>query len=105
MVMSKKAFDSIAAGLRDAIADAKGEPGRVTRVHEPMPPIDVKAVRTKQRMTQKDFAEAFAIPLPTLVKWEQGQSGPTGPTRLLLDVIDPHPKTVRKVIKNVQADQ
>ncbi len=102
--MSKKAFDSIAAGLRDAIGHAKSEPGRVTRVHE-VPPIDVKAVRAKQQMTQEDFAETYSIPLPTLVKWEQGQSSPTGATRLLLHVIDQHPKTVLKVIKSVQPDR
>ena len=99
--MSKKAFEAIAAGLRDAIAEVKGEPGRVTRVHHPVPPVDVKAVRTRRGMTQKDFAETFAIPLPTLVKWEQGQSGPTGPVRLLLHLIDKHPKIVRKVIREV----
>lgn len=103
--MSKKAFDSIAAGLRDAIAHTKGEPGRVTRVHEPLPPIDVKAIRVKQQMTQEDFAETYSIPLPTLVKWEQGQSNPTGATRLLLHVIARHPRTVLKVIKSVQPDR
>jgi putative transcriptional regulator len=101
--VSKKAFESIAAGLRDAIAYAEGDITRLTRVHRPVPPIDVKAVRTRRGMTQKDFARTFSIPLPTLVKWEQGQSGPTGPTRLLLHIIDRHPRTVRKVLKSVQA--
>ena len=97
--MSKKAFDKIAAGLDDVLAGIKGEPGRITRVHHPMPPIDVKAVRTRQGMTQRDFSATFSIPLTTLMKWEQGQSGPTGATRLLLHVIDQHPKTVLKVVR------
>jgi putative transcriptional regulator len=97
--MSKMAFERIAAGLRDAIADVEGEPDRVVHVHHPMPPVDVKAVRARQRMTQRDFSATYSIPLATLVKWEQGKSGPTGSTRLLLHVIDQHPKTVRKVIK------
>jgi putative transcriptional regulator len=101
--MSKKAFEKIAAGLRDAIADVEGEPGRVVRVHYPMPPVDVKRVRARQNMTQKEFSATYSIPLATLVKWEQGKSGPTGPSRLLLHVIDQHPKTVRKVIKGVHA--
>jgi putative transcriptional regulator len=103
--MSKKAFERIAAGLCDAIADARGEPGHVTRVHYPVPPVDVKAVRARQNMTQKEFAATYSIPLMTLVKWEQGQSSPTGPMRVLLHVIDQHPKTVRKVIKTVHGDQ
>ena len=78
--MSKKAFDKIAAGLRDAIADVEGEPGRVTRVHYPMPPVDVKAVRARQNMTQKEFSATYSIPLMTLMKWEQGVSAPTGPS-------------------------
>ena len=99
--MSKKAFDKIAAGLDDAIADARGEPGHVTRVHYPMmPPIDVKAVRTRQSMSQREFSATYSIPLMTLVKWEQGATQPTGSTRLLLHVIDRHPRMVRKVIKD-----
>jgi DNA-binding transcriptional regulator YiaG len=39
----------------------------------------------------------------TLTKWEQGINSPTGPARLLLRVIDQHPKVVRKVAKGVQA--
>ena len=102
--MSKKAFNKIAAGLDDALADIKGEPGRVTRVHYPMPSVDVKAVRIRQNMTQRKFSETYSIPLMTLVKWEQGQSAPTGPMRVLLHIIDQHPKTVRKVIKSVHGD-
>ncbi len=101
--MSKKAFDSIAAGLADVLADVQGKPGHVTRVHYPTPAVDVKAVRARQNMTQREFSAMYSIPLMTLVKWEQGQSSPTGPMRVLLHVIDHHPKIVRKVIKNVQA--
>lgn len=99
--MSKKAFARIAAGLDDVLADLKGEPGRITRVHHPIPPINVKAVRARQNMTQKEFSATYSIPLMTLVKWEQGVSGPTGPARLLLHVIHRNPKTVRRVIKDV----
>jgi DNA-binding transcriptional regulator YiaG len=56
-------------------------------------------------MTQKEFSATCSISLTTLVKWEQGKSGPTGPTRLLLHIIDQHPRTVRKVIKGVQGNR
>ena len=101
--MSKKAFDKIAAGLDDVLADLRGEPGRVTRVHYPTPSIDVKAVRERQGMTQREFAAAYSIPLMTLTKWEQRLSEPTGPTRLLMHVIDRHPTVVRKVAKSLRS--
>ncbi|HJQ56829.1 MAG TPA: helix-turn-helix domain-containing protein [Vineibacter sp.] len=100
--MTRKAFASIAAGLADALADAQGKPGYVTRVHEPVRPIDVKKVRRKLGLTQEAFAARFNIPMPTLLKWEQGQREPSGPTRVLLHVIDRHPKLVMRVVKTAQ---
>ena len=99
--MSKKAFDKIAAGMDDVLAHLHGEPGRV-KIHHPAPSIDVKAVRERLGMTQRQFSAAYSIPLMTLTKWEQKLSEPTGPTRLLLHVIDQHPKVVQKVAKGMQ---
>jgi putative transcriptional regulator len=104
--MSKQAYETIAAGLQDALAYAKGDASRVTRVHRAVPPVaalDVKAIRERQGMSQREFSALYSIPLMTLTKWEQGINSPTGPARLLLHVIDQHPKVVRKVAKGVQA--
>jgi len=98
--MSKRAFDKIATGLRHAIADAKGEPGHVTKVTE-IEPIDVKAVREATGLGQRDFAATFLLSYDTLVKWEQGTRSPTGAARLLLHVIKENPKAVLKVAKKV----
>lgn len=46
--MSKKAFDKIMAGLKDAIADVRGEPGRVVRVTT-IRAVDAKRVRKVYR--------------------------------------------------------
>ncbi len=36
----------------------------------------IKELREKTGMTQKEFAEKFAIPVSTLRKWEQGEATP-----------------------------
>lgn len=99
--MSKKAFNKIMAGIEDAIADARGEPGHVTRVTT-IAPVDVKAVRDKTGMSQEDFSRTFGLPLPTYRKWEQRQRMPDSASMLLLHLIDRHPKTVLKVAKQVR---
>ena len=38
--------------------------------------INVKDIRRKAGMTQREFAEEYGIPLSTLRKWEQGESSP-----------------------------
>jgi putative transcriptional regulator len=100
--MTKRAFDGIMAGLKDALADARGAPGRVARVHR-VAKVDVRAIRAKTGMTQSEFSRTFRISLPTLAKWEQGQRTPTGTARLLLHMIDREPKSVLKVARAVGA--
>lgn len=38
--------------------------------------MDIKELRNKKKMTQKEFAEYFGIPLRTIQKWEQHDSEP-----------------------------
>ncbi len=92
--MARRAFDAIAAGLKDAIAHARGEGGRgrIRRIR--VPDVDVSAVRAKLGLSQEDFAAAFGVSLGTVRNWEQGRRHPEGPARALLVVIDKAPKTV-----------
>ncbi len=99
--MTKKAFRKIMAGLEDAIADARGEPGRVVRTTT-IAPLDVRSVREKTGLSQEEFSRTFGLSLATYRKWEQGQRAPTEGSLLLLHVIDQHPKTVLKVAKQVR---
>lgn len=92
--MGKQAFESIAAGLRDAIAHARGDKsrGRLTRVR--VPDIDVATVRGKLGLSQDDFAAPFGVSVGTARNWDQGRRRPEGPARVLLTVIDKAPRTV-----------
>jgi putative transcriptional regulator len=60
--------------------------------------IDVKAIRTKLKMTQEEFAGRFGFSINTLRHWEQGRRVPEGPTRAYLLVIERNPKAVQKAL-------
>ena len=94
--MTKKAYSKIMAGLQDALADARGERGRVTRVTT-IVPIEPADVRRRLAMTQEQITEAFGIPAPTWRNWERHERELDSAGRLLLHMIAEHPKLVQKV--------
>jgi putative transcriptional regulator len=63
------------------------------------PEIDVKAIRGRMGLTQKQFADRFGFNITTLRHWEQGRRFPEGPTRAYLVVIDREPKAVEKALR------
>ena len=87
-----KAFESIKAGLTEAIAHAKDEEVRA-RMHYPKA-IDVKAIRAQVGMSQTEFASSFGISVGTLRHWERGDREPHGPARVLLHVVSKQPEIV-----------
>jgi len=97
--MSKRAFDKIAAGLKDAIAIARGEADRASyRVHVPAD-VDVVRIRRKLKLSQSEFAARFGIAPGTLRDWEQKRKRPDGPARVLLMVIEREPAAVERVVR------
>ena len=66
----------------------------------PHPPtsIDVKAIRAKLGLTQKEFAARFCFDVDSVRNWEQGRYQPDSPTRILLKVIEQHPEAVEDVL-------
>lgn len=97
--MSKTVANGIKRGLEQALAYMDGTADlRKYRVHVPQK-IDVRAIRTKLKMTQQEFAGMFGFSVNTLRHWEQGKRVPEGPTRAYLLVIDRAPKTVQKALR------
>jgi putative transcriptional regulator len=97
--MSNTVAHSIRRGLEEALAYAKGDADvRKYGVHVPHN-IDVRAIRTKLKMTQEEFAGQFGFSVNTLRHWEQGKRQPEGPTRAYLLVIERAPKAVQKALK------
>ncbi|SRR6266508_4041208 len=82
----------------EARAIARGELDRSTyRVHVPAE-IDVKAIRSKLKLSQAQFANKFGISAGTLKDWEQRRKQPDGPARVLLMVIDKEPEAVERAL-------
>ena len=91
--------DELVASVMEADKILRGEMAPSREHHFPsVPDVDVRAARERLGMTQADFARAFAVALPTLRKWEQGQRRPDGPARVLLRVIDREPDAVRRAL-------
>ena len=90
------AFESIVAGLEEAIPHACGRPVPIQgRRYEA---LDVKAIRAQVGMSQAEFAGSFGISLGTLRHWERGDRRPHGPARVLLMVLAKQPKAVLKAL-------
>ena len=91
--MDKKAFEELAASVRDMsrhMRGAKVAGARVTKVREP----DVRAIRRKTGLSQSQFALLMGVNLRTLQNWEQGRTRPTGPARTLLRIVEKNPETM-----------
>lgn len=93
-----KAFESIKAGLTEAIAHAKGEKaGAGVRVYRPHT-VDVRELRQRVGMTQEQFAARFGFSVATLRHWERGDRAPAGPALVLLNVIAKDHKSVMRAL-------
>ena len=67
-----------------------------------IPDIDLKALRKKLGLTQKEFAETYMIPYETLKNWEQGEYLNKTTSRLLLYIINELPNEIEKILKNIR---
>jgi putative transcriptional regulator len=85
-----------AAKSAQAIAKGEADP-KTYRVHVPAH-LDVRAIRTKLKMSQNAFAARFGILPSTLRDWEQNRRHPDGAARVLLMVIDKEPDAVTRAL-------
>jgi len=91
-----KAYESIAQGLKEAIALNEGKPV-AAQVHRPEE-IDVAELRRSLGLTQAEFAAKFCISLGTLRHWERGDRKPHGPALALLHVVAKEPQAVLRAL-------
>ena len=90
--MRDAAFRELLKSVRQAGRIRRGSlrPSRATE----FAPADVKAVRAKLRVSQREFALMIGVSVATLQNWEQGRRNPEGPALALLRVAAKNPKAV-----------
>jgi putative transcriptional regulator len=97
--MSKRVFDDMMAGLKEAASIAKGEADpRTYRIHVPHA-LDVRAIRKKLGLTQAEFASQFSLNIARLRDWEQKRSHPDAALRAYLLVIARKPEAVKEALQ------
>lgn len=94
-----KVGKGILRGLKQALAFAEGTARKGTYVVHIPPEIDIKAIRGRLGMTQREFADRFDFNINTLRHWEQGRRVPDGTARAYLRVIDREPEAVQKALR------
>jgi putative transcriptional regulator len=99
--MTKAVFDQIGEGLAEALSVARGE-AEPYGLHVPAE-VDIKAIRAKTGMTQKDFASAFGFGVDQLKQWEQGRVRPVQALRAYLLLINDNPDGMLKALKRLHA--
>jgi putative transcriptional regulator len=61
---------------------------------------DVRAIRQRLHMSQREFASAYQIPLATLKNWEQRRRVPDAPAAAYLQVIARQPRVIREALQH-----
>lgn len=101
--MSKMVFDQIAEGMQEALAVARGE-AEPYKLHVPAV-IDVKGIRAKTGLSQKDFSSTFGFGFDQLKQWEQGRSRPVQAMRAYLLLINARPVEMVQALRELLADE
>ncbi|NBC23669.1 MAG: type II toxin-antitoxin system MqsA family antitoxin [Gammaproteobacteria bacterium] len=89
--MKDDVFKKITDGAKEAIAIEKGvlTPAR-TSVY--FGPHEIKQIRTKLKMSQREFSDRFGIPIETIRHWEQGRRQPDRAAMAFYQVLEKQPK-------------
>ena len=65
-------------------------------------PIDVRALRGRLHLTQRQFAGYFGFPVATLRHWERGNRRPSGTALVLLHVIASNPRAILVAVRKAR---
>jgi len=95
--VKKEKFEELLESAREGGRILRGEakPSRVWKARAD----DVKQVRKKLGLSQREFALLFGINVATLRNWEQGRRRPEGPARVLLRVAAKNPRAVAQALR------
>ncbi|PWC89812.1 hypothetical protein TSH100_04015 [Azospirillum sp. TSH100] len=82
----------------DAAPDLSDAPPELIHPVHPPGGVNVRGIRAKFNLTQRQFADRFGFPLGSLRDWEQGRYQPDPATQTLLFVIERDPELVATVV-------
>ena len=94
--MKEEHFSKLVASIKEA-GEIKAGRKKPSRKYEVRPP-DIKMVREKLQVTQKEFAMLIGVSTRTLQNWEQERRKPAGPANALLKVATKNPKAVLEAL-------
>lgn len=96
--------EDLTHALENAIAYVRGDHSKA-REHtvRVAPEVDVKALRQRLELTQRQFAERFSFSMHSVRNWEQGRRAPEGAARVLLTVIAHEPEAVQRALRKSMA--
>lgn len=87
-------YDSIVAGLTEAVVDAKAEKKTLKRRTVTIVPVkeykasEIQDIRKKTGMSQKIFASYIGVSTKTVEAWEAGTNHPSGAASRLLSMME-----------------
>ena len=81
-----------------ALSDPDAQPLTAERLAKMRRVSRVKVLRQRLGMTHAEFADAFRLPIATLLDWEQHRSTPDAPARALLLAIERDPEVMRRLL-------
>jgi putative transcriptional regulator len=90
--MKKVDFEKLVASIKEAgrIKAGLQEPSRIYEIEPP----EIKTVRDKLKVSQREFALMIGVSVRTLQNWEQGRRKPEGPAKALLRVASRNPRAI-----------
>jgi putative transcriptional regulator len=97
--MKDEMFNELLESIRQGGAIMRGEmePSRTFHAEK----LDIKAIRDKYGLSQRQFAAMLGISVRTLHNWEQGRRVPVGPARVLLQVAATHLEALIDTVRNL----
>ena len=96
-----RTFDAMSEADRHraALSDPDAQPATKAQLARARRVPSVRALRTKLKLTQEEFAARFHLPLGTVRDWEQGAHRPDKAAQVMLMIIARDPDAVTRALK------
>jgi len=96
-----RTFDAMSEADRHraALSDPDAPPATKAQLARAHRVPSVRALRTKLKLTQEEFAARFHLPIGTVRDWEQGAHRPDKAAQVLLTIIAQDPDGVARALE------